>query len=190
MAPHRPISGIAVFIMRKQGSFLFGLRLGSHGHRKSKAFPNYVPALLLTTFTETWGLPGGHLEYKESFEECAARETLEETGLQIHNTKFLTTTNDFHEKEQRHGVTMFMTAELVDANATAVIMEPTKCGEWRWQSFQPIVNAVEKMKRDQEPAEQYFLPLYNLVKQRPDIAERLVDFGAFEARREGSSVIP
>ncbi|CAL5396513.1 unnamed protein product [Camellia sinensis] len=38
--------------------------------------------------------PGGHHELGESFEECAAREVKEETGLDIHNIEFLTVTNN------------------------------------------------------------------------------------------------
>jgi 8-oxo-dGTP diphosphatase len=30
-----------------------------------------------------WGLPGGFCEWKESTEQCCARETLEETGLRV-----------------------------------------------------------------------------------------------------------
>ncbi|MFC5598250.1 NUDIX domain-containing protein [Deinococcus cellulosilyticus] len=36
-----------------------------------------------------WDLPGGHLEPGESLEECAFRETLEETGLQVHAAHLL-----------------------------------------------------------------------------------------------------
>ena len=32
-------------------------------------------------YPNTWGFPGGLLEEDESFQECVARETLEETGL-------------------------------------------------------------------------------------------------------------
>jgi 8-oxo-dGTP diphosphatase len=34
-------------------------------------------------FRGRWGLPGGFLEWKERAEECCARETLEETGLEV-----------------------------------------------------------------------------------------------------------
>ena len=35
----------------------------------------------------TWSTPGGHLEYGESPEACAARETKEETGVEIVNVR-------------------------------------------------------------------------------------------------------
>ena len=36
------------------------------------------------------GWPGGYFEYMESFEECAKREVMEETGMEIQNIRFPT----------------------------------------------------------------------------------------------------
>jgi 8-oxo-dGTP diphosphatase len=70
---------------------------------------------VLTTFydfLDTWALPGGHLEFCESFETCSEREILEETGLQIRDIRFLTATNSVFEAEGKHYVTIFMAAVL------------------------------------------------------------------------------
>lgn len=56
--------------------------------------------------------PGGHLEYGESFAECAKREVLEETGLKVGNIKFLVATNDIF-GEGKHYVTIFVTCTIV-----------------------------------------------------------------------------
>ena len=55
--------------------------------------------------------PGGHLEYSESFAACAAREALEETGLDVGDIKFLTATNDI--MEGKHYVTIYVTCSIV-----------------------------------------------------------------------------
>ncbi|TKA73727.1 hypothetical protein B0A49_03174 [Cryomyces minteri] len=60
----------------------------------------------------TWALPGGHLDFGESFEICAAREVLEETGLTVSDTRFLTATNDLMEAEGKHYVTIFMGCKI------------------------------------------------------------------------------
>lgn len=59
--------------------------------------------------------PGGHLEYGESFADCAKREVLEETGLQVGNVKFLVATNDVME-EGKHYVTVFVTCVIIGEN--------------------------------------------------------------------------
>lgn len=61
----RPKVGIGV-IVRKEGKVLLGKRKNSHG-------------------AGSWAFPGGHLEYGESWEECARREVKEETGIAIKN---------------------------------------------------------------------------------------------------------
>jgi 8-oxo-dGTP diphosphatase len=93
-----PRVGVGVFVFNSKQEFVLGKRLGSHG-------------------SGTYALPGGHLAYGESFEECSAREILEETGLKVKNIKFLTATNDVMEKEGKHYVTIFMGCEVDDENA-------------------------------------------------------------------------
>lgn len=77
-----PRVGLGVAIIRN-GKILFGKRKNSHGEG-------------------SWCFPGGHLEFGESWEECARRETLEETGLKIRNIRFATATNDLFKKEDKH----------------------------------------------------------------------------------------
>lgn len=62
--------------------------------------------------TGTWSLPGGHLEFGETFEQCAIREIAEETGLEIEDVRFLTATESMMKWQDRewHYVTIFMTA--------------------------------------------------------------------------------
>lgn len=65
--------------------------------------------------TGTLQCPGGHLEFGESFRTTAAREVLEETGLEVGNIKFLTATNDVFD-EGKHYVTIFVTCTIVGEN--------------------------------------------------------------------------
>lgn len=107
-------AGVGVVIV-KDGKVLFGKRLNAHGDG-------------------TWSTPGGHIEYGETFEECARREVLEETGMKIKNIRFITTTNDFFEKEKKHYVTIFVRADW--ASGEPQIMEPNKMVEWYWCAWE------------------------------------------------------
>lgn len=124
----RPGVGISVVIER-DGKYLLGKRKGSHGEG-------------------TWAFPGGKLDWYESFETCAERETREETGLRVANVRQAGMfTNDVFEEDAKHFVTLFVQADYTDGEAT--VLEPEKCETWEWFAwddfptplFKPIVQA-------------------------------------------------
>lgn len=126
--PQHPRVGIGV-IIRREGKVLLGLRRGAHG-------------------AGTWALPGGHLEFGESFEACAAREAAEETGLRIATEGIGPCTNDVMPAEHRHYVTVFVLA--ASASGTPEVREPDKCERWAWFDWAAL-------------PEPLFLPLRHLV---------------------------
>ncbi len=126
----RPKVGVGVWIV-KDGKVLLGKRKNAHGEG-------------------AWAAPGGHLEWGESVEDCARRETAEETGIEIANIRYATFTNDVFEAEGKHYVTLAVTADY--ASGEPRVMEPEKCERWGWFAW------------DELP-EPRFLPLQNLLKQ-------------------------
>jgi len=125
----RPLVGIAVMVI-KDNRVLFGKRRNAHG-------------------SGTWAFPGGHLEFNESIEDCARREVSEETGIQIKNLRCGPYTNDIFSDEDKHYVTLFVTADY--EAGTAVVKEPHKCEKWAWFKWPP----------DVQPC---FLPIQNLLE--------------------------
>ncbi|KAK6931436.1 NUDIX hydrolase domain [Dillenia turbinata] len=96
-------------------------------------------------------LPGGHLEFGESFEECAAREVKEETGLDIEKIEFLTVTNNMFKKGRKpcHYVTIFMRAVSADPGQVPENVEPNKCVGWDWYEYtnlpKPLLAPLEQL---------------------------------------------
>ena len=131
MEQNKPKVGVAI-IIRKNNKVLLGKRIGSHGNG-------------------TWHFPGGHLEFFESLENCAKREIEEEVGIQINNIKFLTITNDFFIKENKHYITVFMMSDYQDGKVETI--EPDKCEGWEWFEWNNFPTPL-------------FLPITNLLKQR------------------------
>ncbi|MCU5775531.1 NUDIX hydrolase [Erwiniaceae bacterium BAC15a-03b] len=125
-----PRVGVGVLIFR-QGKLLLGCRKGSHG-------------------AESWSAPGGHLEFGESVEQCARREVLEETGLQLATIERGPVTNDIFADEQKHYITLFALAYAPAGEPR--LCEPDKCSGWQWFAVDALPAPL-------------FLPLQNLLLQ-------------------------
>jgi 8-oxo-dGTP diphosphatase len=108
--------GVGVFVF-KDGTFLMQRRNSSHG-------------------AGTWSLPGGHLEFGESFEETARREVAEESNLTIKNVRFGAVTNDHFVDENKHYVTIWMLSEWESGELKN--MEPIKCTAQSWNTFDTL----------------------------------------------------
>ena len=85
-----------------------------------------------------WSTPGGHLDFGESPEECAVRETKEETGVGATDLQFVAITNDVLADSGKHYVTIWMRGEADSSVAT--VMDPAEIAELGW--FSP--NALPK----------------------------------------------
>lgn len=131
MQQNKPQVRVGVGVMIYRGNnILLGLRKGAHGEG-------------------TWALPGGHLEFGESIENCAIREVMEETGLTISNITKIDFTNDIFEKENKHYITIFVKGSCESGDPK--LMEPNKCIKWQWFSLDNL-------------PEPLFLPLKTLMR--------------------------
>lgn len=128
MSDSRPYVGVAVMLLR-EGRVLLGQRLGSNG-------------------AGTWALPGGHLEFGESVEDCAIREVLEETGLQVRLVARAPYTETVFADVGKHYVTLFVVGQ--PGPGAAQLREPAKCSGWHWFRWsempQPLFAPLESLR--------------------------------------------
>jgi 8-oxo-dGTP diphosphatase len=87
-----------------------------------------------------WSTPGGHLDFGETPEECAIRETKEESGLDIVNVAFKAITNDFFIAENKHYITIWMQGDYQSGKAeVAAPYESSEIGWFDWDKLpQPL----------------------------------------------------
>ncbi len=108
--------GLGVFVI-KNGQFLLLQRKGAHGEG-------------------TWSVPGGHIEFGETFEDTAKREVEEETGITINNIRFAAVTNDYFKDEVKHYVTVWVLSDW--AAGKVQNKEPEKCTGYGWYAFNQL----------------------------------------------------
>ena len=125
----KPQVGTALIIMRDDKMLLMK-RKSSHGQG-------------------TWSPTGGHLDFGETLEGCAAREAKEEFGIEVVDIRFRCVTNDVFEAEGKHYVTIWLEGTPVGEPYIAAEKEVADIGWFAWDALpQPL-----------------FLPLENLVKR-------------------------
>lgn len=111
-------AGVGVMLL-KDGTVLLG-----------KRNEDPVKAGSLLDGQGTWTLPGGKMEFGESFEHAACREVMEETGIKI-NTKdvrLISVSNEVATRAQF--VCLGLLAERFEGHAQT--KEPDEITEWRW----------------------------------------------------------
>jgi len=83
-----------------------------------------------------WSVPGGALEYGETFEQAAAREVAEETGLAVSGLRVMAVTNDMHASEGcgDHWVTVWLETYEVSGEPIATAEAPV----FRWSSWDDL----------------------------------------------------
>lgn len=101
--------GVGVMVM-KDGKVLIGRRKGAHGSGE-------------------YAWPGGHIEYMESFEQCAKREVMEEANIEIKNVRFLRLSN-LKNYAPKHYVDIGLVADWESGEPK--VMEPEKREDWFW----------------------------------------------------------
>lgn len=105
----KPRVGIGVMIL-KNGKVLLGKRKGSHGSGE-------------------YAFPGGHLEYMESYKECALREIAEECGIEVEDINFQYLAN-IKQYAPKHYVHIGLSANWKSGEPQ--VLEPDKLEHWGW----------------------------------------------------------
>ncbi|KKS65371.1 MAG: NUDIX hydrolase [Parcubacteria group bacterium GW2011_GWC1_43_12] len=131
MDENKPKVGMGIMIL-KDGKILLGKRKNSHGSGE-------------------YAFPGGHLEYMESFEGCAKRETKEECGIEIENIRFQYLAN-LTKYASKHYVQIGLAADWKSGEPS--VLEPEKCESWDWydidnlpeSTFETVGWAIESYK--------------------------------------------
>lgn len=113
-------AGCGIMVFNGEGKLLLGLRNDDASKADSELHEE-----------GTWTMPGGNIEYGETFEEAGIREAKEETGLNIKDLEVICVQTD--KNEFAHYVSVGMIAHSYEGNPKA--MEPDEIIKWDWFSL-------------------------------------------------------
>ncbi|MFH1608665.1 MAG: NUDIX domain-containing protein [Patescibacteria group bacterium] len=129
--------GVGVMIL-KENKILLGKRKNAHGEGE-------------------YAFPGGHLEYMESFSDCALREIREECGIEISDLNFLFLLN-LKKYAPKHYVHIGLIAKW--KSGIPKVLEPNKCEGWDWYSLdalpEPLFEACKYSIESYKTGRKYF----------------------------------
>ena len=86
----------------------------------------------------TWTMPGGKLDFGETFEEGAKREVLEETGIKLNKVNVFCVNQDM--VETAHFITVGLFSDNFEGDAK--VMEPDEITEWHWFDLKDLPNPI------------------------------------------------
>ena len=112
----KPRVGVAVLVIR-DGEVLIGQRRAGNG-------------------PGTWSVPGGLIDFGESFEECAAREVREETGVELRRSTLITANNDVMPQYDDHSITIWMYA--TEWSGEPRNASPEEHATWEWRAWDDL----------------------------------------------------
>ena len=110
-------AGCGVMIFNDKHELLLGLRNNDREKADSELHEE-----------GTWTMPGGNIEYGESFEEAGIREAKEETNLDVSDLEVICVQTD--KNKYAHYISVGMIAHCYKGNPQ--VMEPDEIIKWEW----------------------------------------------------------
>jgi len=124
-------SGVTIILINKKSQVLIGKRKGSHG-------------------AGLYSIPGGHIEFGETYAECCSRELMEEIGTSFPSYEKVGFSEDFFYPEnknhtwiKKHYTTLYFAVKNIDSDSVKITnMEPHKCEGWEWVDIDKLPNLM------------------------------------------------
>jgi len=112
-------TGVGVMILNEKNQLLLGLRNDDEKKADTELH-----------LEGTWTMPGGKIEYGETFEQAGIREVEEETSLKVAEEDIVPICVQTDKNEHAHFVTVGLLAKKFSGEVKT--MEPEEIVDWKW----------------------------------------------------------